>query len=442
VESEPLGRPPHLKPWIHIAALLVVLGAPFGPAFGSEQRFPPPDFGPEYSLPRSQYPEPRADVCEYLDIAVLLAALSAASYLALRARSRRAMFVLMALSLFYFGFWRKGCVCPIGAIQNVTLAAFDRSYAVPLVVVAFFSLPLAFTLFFGRSFCAAVCPLGALQDFVLLHPVKVPGWLAHALRVLAYVYLGAAILFTATGSAFLICQYDPFVPLFRRSGSVSMLTLGACFLVIGLFVGRPYCRFLCPYGVILGLVSRVSQWRVKITPELCVRCRLCEDTCPVGAIQKPAEEPMVRERARARGRLAALIALLPVLIVLGGWGVSRLATPFSRMHAAVRLAERVRAEDASKVEGDADASRAFRGTGRPTEELYAEALGLRGHFALGGRLLGGFIGLVIGVKLVHLSIRRRRPDYEADRGACLACGRCFDYCPVEHQRRRKMTNDE
>ena len=430
-----------MKPLTLILVLTVVLSESVGAAESTEQRFPPPEFGPEYSLPQSQYPAPRADVYQYVDIAALLVALSAASYLALRRRSRRGLFVLMALSLAYFGFWRKGCVCPIGAIQNVTLAAFDRSYAVPLVVVAFFALPLAFTLFFGRGFCAAVCPLGGLQDLVLMHPLKVPGWLSNALRVLAYVYLGAAILFTATGSAFLVCQYDPFVPLFRRSGSVSMLTLGACFLVIGLFVGRPYCRFLCPYGVILGLLSRLSRWRVKITPEACVRCHLCEETCPFGAIQKPAEEPTAGERTRSRRRLAVLLALLPALVVLSGWGVSRLAIPFSRMHAAVRLAERVQAEDTKKVEGDTDASRAFRGTGRTTAELYADALGLRRQFVLGGRWLGGFLGLVVAVKLIQLSIRRRRPDYEADRGICLACGRCFDYCPVEHQR-RKMTNVE
>ena len=61
----------------------------------------------------------------------------------------------MALSIFsllYFGFWRKGCVCAIGSVQNVALALFDPGYAVPLGVAAFFVLPLAFALFAGRAF--------------------------------------------------------------------------------------------------------------------------------------------------------------------------------------------------------------------------------------------------------------------------------------------------
>ena len=109
----------------------------------------------------------------------------------------------------------------------------DHSYAVPLGVTAFFVLPLVFALFAGRTFCAAVCPHGALQDLVLLKPVKVPPWLEQALSVLPYIYLGAGVLFAATGSAFIICQYDPFVPIFRMSGRSLMVLSGAALAPAG-----------------------------------------------------------------------------------------------------------------------------------------------------------------------------------------------------------------
>jgi ferredoxin len=57
---------------------------------------------------------------------------------------------------------------------------------------------------------------------------------------------------------------------------------------------------------------------------------------------------------------------------------------------------------------------------------------------MGGWIVGGFVGLVIGLKLIGLSIRRKRTDYEADRASCLACGRCFKYCPREHIRLNKL----
>jgi len=226
-----------LKPLTHILALGVLLGLS-GPAVAAE-RFPPPDFEEGHKLPQTQYPSPRADVYEYVDVVVLVVALALASWLALRVRSRRWLFVLMLCSLAYFGFWRKGCVCPVGAIQNVTLALFDSGYGIPLTVVAFFLLPLAFTLFLGRTFCAAVCPLGGIQDVVLAHPVRVPAWLEQGLGMLAYVYLGLAVLFAATGSAFIICQYDPFVAFFRLSGSVSMLVLARACSSSGFSWGGP-----------------------------------------------------------------------------------------------------------------------------------------------------------------------------------------------------------
>lgn len=401
------------------------------------ERFPPPDFESGYQRPSPTFPSPRQTVYEYVDVAVLLAVLSLASYLVLRKRSRRAIFALMVFSLLYFGFWRKGCVCSIGAIQNVTLSIFDPNYAMPITVAAFFLLPLVFTLFFGRTFCAAVCPLGVIQDLVLLRPVSVPNWLESGLRLFAYVYLGAAIAFAATGSAFLICRYDPFVAFFRLSGNFNIVVLGACFLVVGIFIGRPYCRFVCPYAVILRQVSRLSKWRVSITPDECVQCRLCEDSCPFGAIRAPATDWPVYDYDKSKKRLAFLIILLPILALACGWMVSRTKHVTSRMHPAVRLAERVHLEQIGQVEGTTDVSDAFWATGRPVDELYEQASAIRAKFGLSGWLFGGFVGLVISLKLIAVSLRWQRKDYEADRASCVACGRCFEYCPKEQVRLKK-----
>ncbi|NQT14654.1 MAG: 4Fe-4S binding protein [Planctomycetes bacterium] len=395
---------------------------------------------PGHEIPTAEFPEPRLDALEYLDVAVLVAALVLASYLALVRRSRRGLFCLAIISLAWFGFWREGCVCSVGSLQNVTLALFDPGYAVSLSVVAFFTLPLVFTLFFGRTFCAAVCPLGAVQELVAVRPVKVPVWLEHTLGLLAYMYLGAAVLFAATGTAFVICEYDPFVSFFRLSGSINLLILGGSFLVVGVFVGRPYCRYLCPYGVVLRWCSRLAKWHVKIPPEECIHCRLCEDACPYGAIREPTVEQSLPERTRGRRRLLLLILLVPVLIVLGGWLGRSLAVPLARMDHTVRLAEQILSGEAREPGQLTDASAAFYESGRPTTELYAAAIQRRDLFAFAGRWLGIWVGLVIGVKLVHLAIRRRRIDYQPDRNSCVSCGRCFWYCPAE-QARLGLTQD-
>ena len=425
----------------HILITIVVALVFTTIVFGLE-RFPPPDFEEtNHKIPDINHITdivPQQNIFEYIDVAVLAAALLLSSYLVLKKRSRHLVFMLMIFSLLYFGFWRKGCICPIGAIQNVVLSFFDNSYAVPVSVIFFFILPLVSTLFFGRTFCAAVCPLGGIQDLVLVHPVSIPQWLESALRLLAYIYLAAAVLFAATGSAFIICRYDPFVSLFRLSGHLSLLILGACFLLTGMFVGRPYCRFICPYGVILRQFSRLSKWKVTITPDDCIKCRLCENACPFGAITTPTVDWPQDSYSKSKKLLGLLILLLPILVLLGGWAGSALGPSFARMHANVRLAERVYLENQGQAEGTTDASSAFRATGKPTEELYDEASAIRENFYFGGWLFGGFIGLIAGLKLIIPSIRKRRTDFQADRAGCLACGRCFQFCPREHVRLKNL----
>jgi len=411
---------------------LLLLAGAAGMSLAGEL-IPVPSFS-SYEIPETQNPAARLVWLEYLDLAALLIGLSLASFLALRVRSRRGLLLLSIASLAWLGFWRKGCVCPIGAIQNVTLAVCDSTYVIPLTMVAFFALPLIFTLFFGRTFCAAVCPLGAVQELVAIRPVKVPGWLEHALGLLAYVYLGLAVLLAATGTAFLICRYDPFVAMFRRGGSINMLILGGCFLVVGLFVGRPYCRYLCPYGAILAPLSRLAKWHMKIPPEDCIQCRMCQEVCPYGAIQEPTVPQAPAERVRGRRRLALLLLLLPLWVALGAWLGTRLDVPLAKLHYTVRLAERLRAEETGSVQGAVEASDAFRQSGRRSDELYREAVQLTHRFTYAGGWFGGWVGLVAGVKLIQLSIRRRRSDFRPDRANCVSCGRCFWYCPSEQAR--------
>jgi polyferredoxin len=409
--------------------------------FGIE-RLPPPDFEEtDHKMPTTDQitdVTPRAEIFQYIDVAVLAGTLVLSSYLILKKRSRRAVFLLMIFSLLYFGFYRKGCVCPIGAIQNFVLSIFDNTYALSFSVLAFFVLPLVFTLFFGRTFCSAVCPLGAIQDLVLLRPIQVAPWLEGGLRLFAYIYLGAAVLLAATGSAFIICRYDPFVAFFRITGHMSLLVLGLCFLLIGMFVGRPYCRFICPYGIILRQLSKISKWKVTITPDECIKCRLCEDACPFGAITKPTVEWPQSSYSRSKKLLGFLLLLMPVLLFLGGWAGSGLSWSWSRMHPTVRLAERIYMENEGQVTDTTDASTTFRATGKPTTELYNEASAIRSKMQYGGWLFGCFVGMVAGLKLIMPSVRKQRTEFEADKGGCLACGRCYKFCPKEHVRLKDL----
>jgi ferredoxin len=69
------------------------------------------------------------------------------------------------------------------------------------------------------------------------------------------------------------------------------------------------------------------------------------------------------------------------------------------------------------------------------DKISTEAAQIQRKFALASVAFGGWVGLVIGMKLLSLALRRERTDYEPDAGACLACARCFESCPNEIARR-------
>lgn len=247
------------------------------------------NIGEGYVTPEVQRPLATSKARQLLDLGLLAAALGLAAWLVLRMRSRRYVVILATACLVYFGFVREGCICPIGSIQNVTTAMVDPSYAIPYFVIGIFMLPLVAALFFGRVFCSGVCALGSIQELVLLKPIEVPPKLDRALRSLKWVYLIAAIGFAvlpAVSRDFIICRFDPFVGFFRFTGPFHMFLVGGALLLLGVFVGRPYCRYLCPYGALLSVFSRYAWKSVSITPDRELDCGLCDKACPYGAIEE------------------------------------------------------------------------------------------------------------------------------------------------------------
>lgn len=161
---------------------------------------------------------------------------------------------------------------------------------VPLLLLVTFTV--VTTLVWGRVFCGFLCPFGALQDFI--DRIVPRAWkrpLSRALHDRAiyakYVILAVIVVPPLLGSRVSTYQYfEPFGTVFFLSPSMLLWAIAAVILGASVIIPRFYCRYACPLGAALGLLSIVSLRRIERV-EHCTLCKVCEQKCPTGAITGP-----------------------------------------------------------------------------------------------------------------------------------------------------------
>ena len=416
------------------------------------QRNPPPVFETDYTLPETEtpaspYPETTDDVVTIgLSVSVMLYALflTIAGFAVHRWRSRKILFCLAVCSVAVLGFLLWGCPCPVGMFQNIVQAVVEPGVAVSWTVILLFTLPLFAALFFGRVFCSSVCPLGAVQELTAFKNLKISDRAEHILGLFRFFWLGIGVFCVVVGLGYLICRYDPFVSIFRLTATYPLAILLLAVLGIGFFIGRPFCRFFCPYGALLGLCGSLAGKKVTITPGKCDQCKLCENVCPYNAILPPTTKPTSLERWDGPLKLAGTILAFPIILLLFAQIGAGIAPRLVMWHPDIRTAKLLYLEEERWVEtsGYFPETRGLVQIGTPTEEVYERAVHLSRLFRVAGLGLGLWVGLVIGIKWIVLTMRHPRVDYEVDPARCFACGRCFWYCPNQKEPRLLLIGEE
>ena len=316
-------------------------------------------------------------------------------------------------------------------MQNVALALFNDGYTIPLSALLFFIIPLLFALAYGRVFCAGVCPLGAIQELTGFMPVKIPKSLEIIIASVPFIYLALAILFASINSQFIICRYDPFIGIFRLDAPYTMIIFGALLLLAGIFVNRPYCRYLCPYGVLLNVFSRFAGKHLTITPAECTNCRLCENVCPYDAIVPSDIDQNREDPEKPRKRFILYFLVIPLFALGGAHMLHNLAPALAGVNSDVRLAREIKKEKETGIESVSKAVVAFKESGKTEVELFAEEEIIIGRFRKASPWAGLFLGISLGIGMISFTIRSKRTEYKPHQGRCFSCGRCFKYCPVK-----------
>jgi ferredoxin len=210
-----------------------------------------------------------------------------------------------------------------------------------------------------------------------------------------------------------------------------MITFGVLLLLAGVFVNRPYCRFLCPYGVLLNLFSRFSGRHLSITPSSCNNCRLCEEACPYDAILPARDQNETVTISKSRKNFIIILLLVPLIAAASAFAFYRLSPALAGINKNVLLAREIRQEKATGISSESKAAVAFRESGKTEDQLFEDEKIILQRFQKASPWTGIFLGISLGIGLLSLTVHVRRDEYRPDKGKCFSCGRCFRYCPVK-----------
>ena len=186
---------------------------------------------------------------------------------------------------------------PIASLMN--LKVWVVTGVVPRIHPAGMFLLLAFliiSLLLRKTFCGWLCPVGTVSEYlwtfgrrVFRRNWRLPKWLDLAARSLKYILLALFVYVVAIMPvegllAFMEGPYGivadvKMLNFFRYLSMTSALVLGI--LVLGsFFIQNLWCRYLCPYGALMGLVSLASPLRIRREPSQCIDCAKCAKACP------------------------------------------------------------------------------------------------------------------------------------------------------------------
>ncbi|MCK4847694.1 MAG: 4Fe-4S binding protein [Candidatus Heimdallarchaeota archaeon] len=206
--------------------------------------------------------------------------------------SKRVATIIYILTILFAGFILGGFPNAIMPIQQ-TLTTLSVGEGLKYLVPGLFVLSILFSTSFlvGRMFCGFACPLGALQELISkinfksdvkaqrqnkLH-IEVSSDLSRRIRwiFVLIIFIGAIIF-----GLEILPTFNPFPGFSLIALTITIPLIGLIIVMIAsLFLYRPYCRFLCPFGAGSDLLSRKAKSKYERNDN-CVDCGLCEKVCP------------------------------------------------------------------------------------------------------------------------------------------------------------------
>jgi polyferredoxin len=186
---------------------------------------------------------------------------------------------------------------PIAGLMN--LRYFLLTHQIPAIHPSAMVLLCVFlisSLLVKKSFCSWLCPVGTVSEYLwklgrrlFRRSFTLPAWLDLPLRSLKYLLLAffLFVIFTMTAqdlSDFLLSPFSivadvKMLNFFRYIGTLGIVVM-ATLVVLSVPIQNFWCRFLCPYGALMGIVSAFSPVKIRRDAQACIDCGKCNKACP------------------------------------------------------------------------------------------------------------------------------------------------------------------
>ena len=198
-------------------------------------------------------------------------------------------YLTLITSVIYLGFYEGSCICPNGALQNISLYLATSKAARIGIYLFEVSVIMAVVFWMGNLYCGWVCQKGGIQEFLFRRrlAVRIPPKIDAGLRNLRFVFLGIAVAYPIFQHEKIFGRIDPFKAAFNLTGTPTLVVLLGITLLASLFIYRPFCRYICPFGALLGIVNSLGLFKLRFNGK-CSGCRLCERTCSLQAVHVDA----------------------------------------------------------------------------------------------------------------------------------------------------------
>ena len=224
-----------------------------------------------------------------LDI-VAVAAFSVLAFVSFFRKSERLKVVTLVAAVGYLGFYKSQLISIVNVfgLLGGNLPLFRHNLAWYLLAIV----TVASTVLWGRVYCGRICAFGAFTQLVdrivpARWQIKIPKAVERRASLIKYgILAGAIAYFVATRDPQIYPYVEPFWMFGGHGRTPLLLSMLGLLLVTTVFVRNAYCRFLCPLGAALGILSNLTVFRIKRWSE-CNTCRICEKACEWGAIRGP-----------------------------------------------------------------------------------------------------------------------------------------------------------